>query len=126
MIWFFHSFCFYFFFFYFRILIFFFFFVFLIVNFVRRVCLTVTIFNNILSFYLFFCFGRDCLRPNIWRFNKLFSCTTFRYSFLASSKSLIYSLSFLGFFYHYQVQNCSSLFLNLLITLLFLGLLFLP
>ena len=44
-----------------------------------------------------FCLGRDCLSPNIWRFNTLFSCTTFRYSFLASSKSLIYSLSFLSF-----------------------------
>ena len=48
-------------------------------------------------FFFFFCFGRDCLRPNNWHFNKLFSCTTFRYSFLASSKSLIYSLSFLSF-----------------------------
>ena len=72
---------------------------FLIVTFVRRVCLTVTIFNNILSFYMFFFFyfGRDCLKPNIWCFNKLFSCTTFQYSFLASPNSLIYSLSFLSF-----------------------------
>ena len=33
---------------------------------------------------------------NIWRFNKSFSCTTFRYSFLASSKNIIYSLIFLS------------------------------
>ena len=55
------------------------------------------IFSTICFLFIcfFFYFGRDCLRSNIWRFIK-FSCTIFRYSFLASSKSLIYSLSFLS------------------------------